>query len=195
MLYIRSDVSCSSSSPCGQCTGECGSDSDCAGDLVCFHRSGTEPVPGCRGEGTSGYDYCATARHTLYPSLRPTLLPSSLPTFLPTGTPPPTPPDSTTLTGDSRHFCSSSRPCGKCYGDCDDDSECAGELICYNRQNFDPVPGCSDFGTLGFDYCTIPPSDSNTDERPRFASGSKESLSVLAAIGVAVLAVILGGCC
>jgi len=131
---------------------------------------------------------------TPHSTLFPTLLPSSLPSLLPTDTPPPLP-DSTTLTGDSRHFCSSSRPCGKCYGDCDDDSECAGELICYNRQNFDPVPGCSDFGTLGFDYCTIPPSDSNTDERPRFASGSKESLSVLAAIGVAVLAVILGGCC
>ena len=32
---------------CTLCTGDCDSDSDCAGDLVCFQRSGGEDVPGC----------------------------------------------------------------------------------------------------------------------------------------------------
>eukprot|EP00540_Astrosyne_radiata_P000604 CAMPEP_0116832582 /NCGR_PEP_ID=MMETSP0418-20121206/5972_1 /TAXON_ID=1158023 /ORGANISM="Astrosyne radiata, Strain 13vi08-1A" /LENGTH=560 /DNA_ID=CAMNT_0004461959 /DNA_START=50 /DNA_END=1732 /DNA_ORIENTATION=- len=50
---------CSTSSPCGECWGDCDSDAECTGDLVCHQRTGTEPVPGCRGTGISGYDYCA----------------------------------------------------------------------------------------------------------------------------------------
>ena len=32
---------------------------------------------------------------------------------------------------------------GKCQGDCDDDSDCTGQLLCFQRTNFDDVPGCS----------------------------------------------------
>ena len=44
-----------------ECEGDCDSDSDCAGDLKCFQRSGTEPVPGCKGTGRTGSDYCYRA--------------------------------------------------------------------------------------------------------------------------------------
>jgi hypothetical protein len=52
---------CTASSPCGECQGDCDSDSDCHGGLVCFQRDGLEVVPGCQAGGSgdvSGYDYC-----------------------------------------------------------------------------------------------------------------------------------------
>jgi len=42
----------------GLCQGDCSDDSDCTSDLVCHRRSGTDPVPGCTGEGRSGDSYC-----------------------------------------------------------------------------------------------------------------------------------------
>ena len=44
--------------PLGLCEGDCDSDSQCAGNLRCFFRSGTAQVPGCSGAGVSGKDYC-----------------------------------------------------------------------------------------------------------------------------------------
>ena len=32
--------------------------SDCSGDLRCYQRHGYDPIPGCVGEGTEGWDYC-----------------------------------------------------------------------------------------------------------------------------------------
>lgn len=33
-------------------------DSDCQGNLVCYSRSGLDPVPGCLGKGEENFDYC-----------------------------------------------------------------------------------------------------------------------------------------
>ena len=48
-----------------ECEGDCDSDRDCKGNLVCFQRDNDSryseidaPVPGCHGKGISGYDYC-----------------------------------------------------------------------------------------------------------------------------------------
>eukprot|EP00931_Biecheleriopsis_adriatica_P070627 TRINITY_DN4440_c0_g1_i2.p1 TRINITY_DN4440_c0_g1~~TRINITY_DN4440_c0_g1_i2.p1 ORF type:complete len:295 (+),score=34.63 TRINITY_DN4440_c0_g1_i2:45-929(+) len=46
------------------CQGDCDKDSDCAGDLVCFKRSGYRAVPGCPGNGKSGWDYCVSTTTT-----------------------------------------------------------------------------------------------------------------------------------
>lgn len=43
--------------PMEACQGDCDTDDDCVGDLVCFQRKGLEPVPGCTGTGVSGTDY------------------------------------------------------------------------------------------------------------------------------------------
>lgn len=42
------------------CQGDCDSDSDCAGDLVCFKRNSNSPVPGCQVGGfvPSVSDFC-----------------------------------------------------------------------------------------------------------------------------------------
>mmetsp|Transcript_20603 Transcript_20603/g.50593 ORF Transcript_20603/g.50593 Transcript_20603/m.50593 type:complete len:1472 (+) Transcript_20603:229-4644(+) len=44
--------------PLARCEGDCDGDSDCQGSLKCFERTGTEAVPGCRGAGFYGIDYC-----------------------------------------------------------------------------------------------------------------------------------------
>jgi len=48
---------------------------------------------------------------------------------------------------------------GICQGDCDDDSDCALGLICFERENDEAVPFCPGTGPPGKDYCTIPPPD------------------------------------
>ena len=50
-----------------ECEGDCDSDSDCAGDLLCFQRSDSTKVPGCKSGGdddVSGYDYCYDSSST-----------------------------------------------------------------------------------------------------------------------------------
>ena len=51
---------CSSSKPCPACHGDCDGDSDCAGHLTCFQRSGNDAGPsGCSQSGlVDGSDYC-----------------------------------------------------------------------------------------------------------------------------------------
>ena len=47
-------------------------------------------------------------------------------------------------------------------GDCDNDNECEGDLICFQRNGFTQVPGCSGNGTESHDYC-IDPSCPSSD--------------------------------
>eukprot|EP00941_MAST-03F_sp_MAST-3F-sp1_P002444 g2444.t1 len=47
-----------------------------------------------------------------------------------------------------------------CEGDCDADSQCEGDLICFQRNPGDPVPDdCDGEGHEGTDYCTNPKSE------------------------------------
>jgi len=57
------DISGDVDEPVGRCSGDCDSDDDCRGDLVCYERDDGDksPVPGCtkkEGRGSSGWDYC-----------------------------------------------------------------------------------------------------------------------------------------
>jgi hypothetical protein len=38
---------------------DCDVDSDCLGGLTCWQRDGDEEVPGCIGDGQTGFDYCS----------------------------------------------------------------------------------------------------------------------------------------
>lgn len=109
----------------GLCEGNCSLDEDCEGLLECFQRDGTEPVPGCLGEGSSDTNYCA------YRS-------SSSMLFLKgNGKNPP-----------------SNYPLGRCEGDCDHDSDCDDGLTCFQRTSkMDEVPGCEGLPILSNDYC------------------------------------------
>jgi len=44
----------------------------------------------------------------------------------------------------------------QCEGDCDKDSMCEGDLICFNRDEGEPVPGCTGVPYGVFDYCIDP---------------------------------------
>jgi hypothetical protein len=62
-------------------------------------------------------------------------------------------------------------PLARCQGDCDIDDHCEAELVCHQRDPFDPVPGCSG-GTSSSsrtDYC-VDPNDISSGPTPPVAS-------------------------
>ncbi|CAB9509455.1 expressed unknown protein [Seminavis robusta] len=61
--------------PLGLCSGDCDSNSDCRGSLVCFERGRNQPVFGCSGgsRDSSQQDYCISKDSVLAPSDRPAL--------------------------------------------------------------------------------------------------------------------------
>ena len=65
-------------------------------------------------------------------------------------------------------------PLGLCQGDCDNDQECLGNLVCYQRSGFEGVPGClgGEDDSSANDYCVPPPGGSNPTPSPRPTSSS-----------------------
>ena len=49
-------------------------------------------------------------------------------------------------------------PLQNCNGDCDDDSHCSGNLICFQRSGTEAVPGCSGSAPAGVDFCAERPT-------------------------------------
>ena len=107
-----------------QCQGDCDEDSDCATGLKCKQREAGEAVPGCNGFNFPQFDYCYD------PSCDASLPP---------------------LDSSSGQHGSTDMPL--CSGDCDEDTDCAQGLQCFQRDGREPVPGCSGRGVPGWDYC------------------------------------------
>jgi hypothetical protein len=168
----------------GKCQGDCDSDAECADGLLCRQRTDNGIVPGCTGEWIgfrTGIDFCydpadddanGTAVNPVLPPTTPTTTPAvqNIPPVPPDSPPSPasapaggsTPPvvtsneDMTPGTnnleiigaGDS----TSNLP--RCKGDCDNDDDCFGDFVCY--QKYSPVsyvPGCVGDGDGDQDYC------------------------------------------
>eukprot|EP00986_Skeletonema_menzelii_P005451 scaffold1984_cov144-Skeletonema_menzelii.AAC.4 len=110
--------------PLPECHGDCDDDTQCAGELVCFQRSGDEAVPGCTGSTTSGTDFCAyrATANTAW------------------------------LKGDNGSP-AENFPLGLCEGDCDSDANCQTGLVCEQRTGDEPIPGCVGVAATGEDYC------------------------------------------
>ena len=136
---------------CKLCEGDCDSDADCEGTLICAQRGAFEAVDGCSGEGGSrdvyGKDMCVNP-----PAPDPT----------PAPTPPPSPPSLTNIqyVGNPCSVAFSGGQCEECTGDCDNDDDCAGDLRCAQRSKttgVENVPGCDWNGssrqTGADDYC------------------------------------------
>ena len=49
-------------------------------------------------------------------------------------------------------------PVQLCQGDCDVDSHCQGDLICWQRDGDADVPGCKGAAVPDHDYCVVNPS-------------------------------------
>lgn len=101
----------------------------------------------------------------------PTLIPTPPPTKLPTTpqpTPPPTPPltppptllpatpPPTQPTGPLPLEWSTVFPLKRCEGDCDVDSDCEADLVCFQRDGGEAVPRCIGIDESRIDYCIAP---------------------------------------
>ena len=93
-----------------RCQGDCDRDSHCKDDLICYERDGTEEIPGCSGglTQTKGYDFC--------------IRPGDLEAWDEEGWPIKTWPEKNPVS----HY-----PLKRCQGDCDRDSHCEGNLVCF----------------------------------------------------------------
>jgi predicted ThiF/HesA family dinucleotide-utilizing enzyme len=127
--------------PLGNCEGDCDADADCAAGLRCWKSN--DPVPGCTGTKVSGKEYCYSV------SMAPTSAPSS---SSPTSAPSPSATKTLQDDGDNG-IPTTSFPLGECSGDCDSDDECFGDLVCFERNGTEAVPGCAGTGTFAQDYC------------------------------------------
>ncbi|KAL7537594.1 hypothetical protein ACHAWF_005837 [Thalassiosira exigua] len=58
LTIVGNDGQPGSAFPLGKCEGDCDSDWECEGRLVCFQRRSGDAVPGCGGSDDSSYDYC-----------------------------------------------------------------------------------------------------------------------------------------
>ncbi len=60
--------------------------------------------------------------------------------------------------------------CGLCEGDCDDDSDCEGDLVCVERSGFEAVAGCTGEGgsrdMYGKDVCAPSPTPTPPSPTP-----------------------------
>jgi surface protein len=133
----------------GICEGDCDSDSHCAGNLICFQRGSNEPVPGCSGTFTSGWDVCvkptpsamnipyATSYHGSAETLR----------FDNNGN---------TCSGTANGCSLHNIP--RCRADCDSDSQCADGMFCHQKGSKVWTPGCSGSSSApsDYDYCYDP---------------------------------------
>ncbi|CAJ1961945.1 unnamed protein product [Cylindrotheca closterium] len=183
--------------PLALCHGDCDTSLDCQPGLVCYQRNAFDPVPGCSGgeDVSSSTDFCVkdvyakdpTGTPTDSPSKQPTRLPSKPPIGTPTRSPskPPigTPTtDPTTRPSGQADQPSSDLPCvsesfnfplQRCFGDCDTDMECQDGLVCFQRDSFESVPGCSCGESVESltDYCVFPPGPQEVDETNDFPLG------------------------
>lgn len=140
-VVILGADACTPTSPCPRCHGDCDEDSDCEGDLVCEERNAYDPVSGCSGgeESESLTDYCVLPPDGSGRSPTAPVDPPTTPATTSPGADLPVLSYRTPLDPE----CSASNPCEKCMGDCDIDDDCAGDLVCPDRNAGEAVPGCT----------------------------------------------------
>jgi hypothetical protein len=135
----------------GKCTGDCDNNGHCKAGLVCHHRNGFEPIPGCAGRGVAAFDYCVepTDSPTKSPTKKPTDSPTASPTESPTKNPTASPTLSPTERCDANNCMNwSCLDWCECYDDseeaktvyeshpeCQDDND--DTCICFDKEEHD----------------------------------------------------------
>ena len=67
--------------PLDLCEGDCNSDDECGIDLICHYRNDFDEVPGCKGNGRNGIDFCIHDPDLVkIPTEAPTTTPAKSPT-------------------------------------------------------------------------------------------------------------------
>lgn len=122
-----------------ECEGDCDSDDDCSGSLVCWTDSGD--IPGCTGDANAYWDYCVEDEITTGddPSWGTTEETAPLTNLV--------------WRGWSRRI---DFLLGECAGDCSDDSDCRDGLVCFQNDGFDVPPGCVGTPRESGNYCYDP---------------------------------------
>eukprot|EP00964_Phaeocystis_antarctica_P135734 scaffold100077_cov69-Phaeocystis_antarctica.AAC.1 len=186
--------------------GDCDTDADCKSGLYCFQRGGSETVPGCRGAGVSGYDYCAEL-----PELTLGVYGANgcgagkcdvcmgdcdtdadckfgLSCFQRGGSE--TVPGCLGARAIGYDYCYAPEltkgvdgaggcgagKCDVCMGDCDTDADCKSGLSCFQRNGIETVPGCQRGGGFSWDYCYAPSTSRRLSERADPASQAVASV-------------------
>ena len=150
--------------PLGRCVGDCDSDRDCADNLICFQRNRFAAVPGCSGGSSDGSlsDYCVRLTEIETVDKTPTT----------------TARNEDTNSGEfpsvrkigNNIFHPSTYPLDNCEGDCDDNQDCKGKLVCQQRGQYQPVFGCEggSIDSSQQDYCIHPDAVLSSKEIPDF---------------------------
>ena len=151
--------------PLGRCQGDCDSDRDCADYLICFQRTRFTPVPGCSGGSNDGSlsDYCVRLSDTDTDDTAPNNqvevrnegTGGRLPAIRKVG---------------NNIFKPNTYPLDLCEGDCDDNSDCRGNLVCQQRDRYHAVFGCrgGSADSSQQDYCIHPDAVLPPKERPAY---------------------------
>ena len=172
---------CSSSNPCTVGQGDCDSDSDCQGSLICGHNTSTDCPSGAPGS----FDCCIAAPAppscdtltdwTCCTSANPCTIGQgdcdsdsdcqgnlicghNTSTDCPSGAPGSfdcciaAPPPPSCDTLTDWACCTSTNPCTVGQGDCDFDSDCQGSLVCGHNTSTD----CPSGAPGSFDCCIAP---------------------------------------
>ena len=123
-----------SQTPLGKCAGDCDNDEECTGGLICFQRDDHTPVPGCKGAAVLRTDYCVELNRTELSTKQDNL------TFI-------------GLRGPEDQLL------GECVGECDANNDCSSGLMCFERTDDEPVPGCGGTPETGINYCVNASAD------------------------------------
>lgn len=148
--------------PLDRCVGDCDYDGHCKSGLICFQRTRFVAVPGCSGGKQDGSlsDYCIRKSDVTQPSTKPI---ESHATAFP----------AIRVVGNNifNHIFQLEQ----CEGDCDDRDDCRGDLVCHQRNQYQPVFGCAGGLTDAShkDYCVYPDSVIPPGERPALPYTSK----------------------
>jgi hypothetical protein len=154
--------------PLQKCQGDCDDDDDCFGTFKCFQRKKGDDIrkiPGCTAKNVAdatndGTDYCYDPSDSIVAPTKPSS-PVPAPRTAPVAAP--TKVRGTILYVGEDWNPKGEFPLGLCEGECDGDFDCAGELVCHQRDKdttgkLGTVPGCAGRDTTTNDYC-INPSD------------------------------------
>merc|ERR1719295_1070120 len=143
-----------------ECQGDCDFDHDCDGSMLCYHDG---IPPGCTGTYTSYMDYCYDPNWDRFANETTeenyTIATTDHPTSTPTAhaQPETSTTSSSDLTALQNMGWHVNFTLTECQGDCDDDSDCLGALVCWQRRITDgPPPGCSGTPVHTMDYCYDP---------------------------------------